>query len=178
MTIGYEKAEKSAFQASQATGNVAKIALASGHPDWEILSQDQAEQFVVQGDKYLFGYGVPRSNETAFKRYMAAAKFGLEEACNMVGTMFENGLGREKDLPNAIFWFKTAAEKNHPDACNHLGRLYEQGKGLPKDYQKAAEFYLRAAEKNHPDAQTNLGGLFEKGLGQPLDYIKAANWYK
>ena len=75
----------------------------------------------------------------------------------MVATMYENGLGREVDLPNAVFWYREAASKQHADSCNHLGRLYESGKGIPQDFSQAAEWFLMAAEKNHPDAQTNLG---------------------
>ncbi|EPZ32068.1 Tetratricopeptide-like helical domain-containing protein, partial [Rozella allomycis CSF55] len=144
VNVTLEMADHSSKQAKIASGNIAKIALAAGHPDWEILDQSQAEQFCVQGDKFLFGYGVKQSYETAFKRYLAAAKFGYSEAANMVATMFENGLGREPDLPSAIYWYREAGNKGHADACNHLGRLYETGKGVQLDLAKATEWYIQA----------------------------------
>ena len=52
--------------------------------DWEGLSLDDAKSLYMEGDKYLLGYGVPKSNEKAFSRYLAAAKLDLPEAANMV----------------------------------------------------------------------------------------------
>eukprot|EP01135_Chromosphaera_perkinsii_P010824 Nk52_evm19s2241 gene=Nk52_evmTU19s2241 len=172
-------AESSQSAAKNASGSVSKLAIASGHPDWEVLNDEDAVALCVQGDKYLFGYGLAKSYDTAFKRYMAAAKFGLPAACNMVGTMFENGLGREIDLPSAVYWYKEAAENDLGDALNNLGRLHENGKGVEKCVKTAEDYYRKAAENGHADAQANLGYLYEKGLiGLEPNYELANDWYK
>ena len=63
----------------------------------------------MEGDKHFLGYGVPRSFDTAFKRYEAAAKMGLAEACTMLGTLYEFGIGQDKNMTQAIHWYEVAA---------------------------------------------------------------------
>ena len=93
----------------------------------------------------------------------ASAKFGVAEASNMLGCMYENGLGRDPDLATAVYWYKDAARKDYAEAINNLGRIHEAGKGVPKSYSQAVAYYLKAAELGHPDAQTNLGTFSQGG---------------
>ena len=119
------------------------------------------------------------SHSRAAEVSQAAAKFGLAEACNMLATMYEHGLGRQIDMASAVYWYKISARKSNSDALNNLGRIYESGvKGFERSLNLAAQFYYRAAEQNHLDAQTNLGYLLQLGLGCEVDFKKAVDWYK
>lgn len=156
-----------------------------------------AEALCILGDKYLFGYGVNRCYDSAFKAYFkAATEFQSPEASNMLGSMYEYGLGTAINMENAIKLYTEAAELRNLEALNNLGRIYETGKGLPgKDLQKASFYYLRAAELGHADAQTNIGYLIEHSIGSTADQVsttlartgtaftqssieKAAEWYR
>ncbi|TPX67337.1 hypothetical protein SpCBS45565_g03874 [Spizellomyces sp. 'palustris'] len=171
-------AQNSSDAASSATGNVAKLAVATGAPDWQDLTIDDAQKLFLQGDKYLLGFGVIRSYDIAFKRYMAAAKFGLPEAINMLGLMFEHGLGRPKDMAAAIKWYQQSANKAHPESLTNMARIHETGKGVPTDPKTAYELYLLAAEAGHLDAMCSLGNLLETGSGCTKNAAEAVRWYR
>lgn len=140
--------------------------------------EESATKLCIQGDKYLFGYGVNRSYDVAFKKYSAAAKQGLPEASNMLGSMYEYGLGRDSDMTLALQYYLDAAKQHYADAENNIGRLHEMGKGVPKNFELAVEYYSRAAEQKHADALTNLGFMAENGMGMSVDIIQAEQWYR
>ncbi|KAG5463193.1 MAG: hypothetical protein BJ554DRAFT_1114, partial [Olpidium bornovanus] len=179
MALTHALALESARRATLATEDVAKLALASGHPDWSLFeATSSAEQIFAQAERRLLGLGCPRAPDVAFRLFLAAAKEGLPEACVMVASMYERGVGRPADMSTAMYWYREAAQRGSPEAWNHLGRIYERGKGVPPDYQKAAECYLRASEGRDLDAMTNLGYMLELGIGRPADPQKAAGWYR
>ena len=125
------------------------------------------------------GYGTSASPETAYRRFLAAAKFGLPSAANMLAMLYEKGLGVPQDLVQAHHWYKRAAAHDDPEGLYNLGRVYEEGIGVVADADTAATFYLRAAEANQLDAQASLGYLYESGaLRDGVDYAEALYWYK
>ncbi|KAJ3037190.1 hypothetical protein HDV00_002001 [Rhizophlyctis rosea] len=178
-------AHSSSDVARAATGNVAKLAVATGSPDWEVrlateLHPDDAAYIFMQGEKYFHGYGVPKSYDIAFRRYMTAAKSSHPSACNMLGVMYEHGLGRGKDMVNAITWYKKALTyaPTHTEALNNMGRIHETGKGTPVDLRTAAEYYLKAAEGGSVDAMCSYGYLLEHAMGvEKPDAEGALKWY-
>ena len=73
--------------------------------------------------------------------------------------IYENGLGKKKDMLQAIKWYQSAAEegKNCLDALNSLGRIYQNGIGCKIDLEQARIYYTKAAKLGHLDAMVNLG---------------------
>ncbi|KAI8913915.1 hypothetical protein DFJ77DRAFT_54002 [Powellomyces hirtus] len=175
--LTFTVARDSSNAATTATGNVAKLAVATGAPDWADLTIDDAQKMFIQGDKYLLGFGVTRSYDIAFKRYMAAAKLGSIEATNMLGVMFEHGLGRPMDMTASIRWYQESANRSYPEALAHMARIHETGKGVPTDPKTAYALYLLAAEAGHVDSMCSLGALLESGTGCPVDPVEAVRWY-
>ncbi|KAJ3164922.1 hypothetical protein HDU88_004902 [Geranomyces variabilis] len=169
--LTFSVARDSSATATTASGNVAKLAVATGAPDWAELTIDDAQKMFIQGDKYLLGFGVTRSYDIAFKRYMAAAKLGSVEATNMLGVMYEHGLGRPMDMASAI-------KRSHPEALAHMARIHEAGKGVPKDPTTAHALYLLAAEGGHLDSMCSLGALIESGNGCVANPVEAVRWYR
>ena len=104
------------------------------------------------------------------------AKTGNVRAQFMMGTIYEQGLGRSSDLSAAAYWFEKAATGNNPSAQYNLGIFYQFGKGVPKDLSKAAQWLLRAADNGHGKAQNNLSTFFYTGVGVKQDLAEAWKW--
>ncbi|OGT09520.1 MAG: hypothetical protein A3J49_11380 [Gallionellales bacterium RIFCSPHIGHO2_02_FULL_57_16] len=92
--------------------------------------------------------------------------------------MYENGLGVEPDLYEAVKWFRLAAEEgNHPYAQHKLGVAYAKGQGLEQNYQEAVKWHLLAAEQGNDMAMLHLGRMYLYGEGVAQDSIRARMWF-
>ena len=160
--LGLVVAQQNNQAQTQTSTNLNKLVVATGMAESILDLQDpyDLKALFIQGEKYLLGYGVTQSYETAFKRYQAAAKQGSAEASNMLGVLYEFGIGIKKDLANAVKCYTFAATQGNPDSLNHLGRLNETGKGCEMSLKTALSLYKKAAGKGHTDAMTNYGICF------------------
>lgn len=104
--------------------------------------QTTAQDCRIRGGEYV---AYDRSNyKTALKVWLPAAEEGDAEAQNMVGEIFEQGLGTEPNYQVAALWYERAAKQGHKGAQFNLGTLYETGKGVPKDKRAALNWYRQA----------------------------------
>ena len=76
------------------------------------LSADQLE---AEGEKYLYGTGVPVNCDRAQKSLFAAAGQSNAKAYSVLGTMYATGHCTDRDLPLAYHWFAKAL---HEDPAN------------------------------------------------------------
>ena len=100
--LSYLVAETSSSHADKAHGDIARLAVASAVTDWEGLTLDDAALLYIEGDKYFLGFGVAKSYELAFRRYVVSARLGFAKAYNMLGVLYENGYGVGKDVSSAL----------------------------------------------------------------------------
>lgn len=100
-----------------------------------------------------------------------------EELIN-TGDCYEKGLGVEKNLEAAFYYYQKAAELGDPTALNKLGNMYAQGKGCSKNISKAASCYLAAAEKGNKYAQHNIAFCYWDGVGVQRDKETAIKWMR
>ena len=105
------------------------------------------------------------------------AESGHADAQKILGRLYANGLGVEKDAAKAAKWAGKVAGQGDAREQFKLGRMYEEGDGVAQDAAKAAEWYRKAAEQDHADAQFKLGKMYEDGRGVPQDDAKALAWY-
>ena len=101
----------------------------------------------------------------AFKEFLIAAKEGHVFAEFNVGLMYEQGLGVEKDVHEAFYWYEKSAEQGNSAAQFNLGVCYENGIGNSIDYEKANEWYRKAAVQGDGLAIGNLGMLYIRAQG-------------
>lgn len=128
--------------------------------------------------------GFPRDEELA-RRIAAevveeverAAEAGVPEAVFLMGTAFDEGLGKPIDPVQAAAWHRRAAEQGHVLGAHNLGNQYAAGRGVEQDHALAAEWWLRAAERGDAITQLRLGEAYEAGRGVPLDPERAREWY-
>jgi TPR repeat protein len=106
------------------------------------------------------------------------AEEGDPGARNVLGRMYELGLGVEPDLKEAVRWFALAAKSGDPQGQNNLAVMYSLGQGVQRNQKTALRWYRRAAGRGHAVAQYNLGVIYEEGWGVRKDYVRAARWYR
>lgn len=73
-----------------------------------------------------------------------------------LGTVYELGIGLDKDIGRAASWYRKAADQSHAGAQTNLGVLYASGEGVNYDRQKALYWLKRAASQGDKVARDNL----------------------
>jgi hypothetical protein len=66
------------------------------------------DRLVVEGEKYLYGNGVPQSCGLAQKNLFTAAQRANPKAQSVLGAMYATGHCVNRDLPAAYRWFAKA----------------------------------------------------------------------
>lgn len=134
------------------------------------------------------GFGLPRVFSKGLGHYqsgdIAAALPYLEkdaraddpEAAYILGLLYSNGDGVERNLSMALGWFQRAASNGSQDAAFQLGDAHRLGLGTPKDIDKSILFYTRAADDGIPKAAQALARIYRLGDGVRRDYSTAIHW--
>ena len=128
--------------------------------------------------------GYPRDEERAreiaagvIRKVQRAAESGVLEAVFLMGTAYDEGLGKPVDPVLAASWHRRAAERGHVLGAHNLGNAYAEGRGGGVDPARAAEWWTRAAERGDAITQLRLGEAYEAGRGVPRDLDAAREWY-
>ncbi|MFT4940834.1 MAG: TPR repeat protein [Paraglaciecola sp.] len=134
-------------------------------------SGDTDAQFKI-ASAYDTGVGAPRDGSAAMNWYLMAAKGGIAEAQNSVGS----GLQAKEKYQEALVWYTKAAEQNHLVAINNLAYLFDQGLGVKQDRQKGFELYLKSANLGWPEAMWNIANMYGGGNIGDRDLYSACIW--
>ncbi len=128
--------------------------------------------------------GFPRDEEGAreiaagvIRRVQRAAESGILEAVFLMGTAYDEGLGKPADPVLAALWHRRAAERGHVLGAHVLGNQYSDGRGVEEDPARAVEWWTEAAERGDAITQLRLGEAYEAGRGVPRDLEAAREWY-
>lgn len=128
-------------------------------------------------DKGLDAY--ERGNATiAAKELRPHAEQGDVRAQAILGQLYMNGYGVEKNYAEALPWLRLAAEKSHPQAQFDLGQMYSGGHGVSMDRAEASRWILLSAEQGHAHAQFSIGGRFCVGQGVPKNEAECVKWVR
>lgn len=106
-----------------------------------------------------------------------AAESGVLEAVFLMGTAYDEGLGKPVDPVLAASWHRRAAERGHVLAAHVLGNQHAEGRGVAEDPVLAVEWWMLAAEKGDAITQLRLGEAYEAGRGVGRDLELARQWY-
>ncbi|MBR5638469.1 MAG: SEL1-like repeat protein [Muribaculaceae bacterium] len=106
------------------------------------------------------------------------AQRGNAEAQNLLGICYDRGNGVERDINQALEWYRKAAEQGYARAQFNLGNCYFYGEGVEKDLKQSAVWYRKAAEQGDAIAQCCLGGYYYNGWGVEIDYKQAVEWFR
>src|SRR5262245_32608487 len=100
----------------------------------------------------------------AFTEFLALAEKGDRNAEVMVGNMYLEGTGVERDVARAAQWFQKAAAAGHSYAQYALGLLYMTGQGVGKDQARGISWLEKAAQQGSIFADTTLGDAYSNGI--------------
>ncbi len=139
---------------------------------------------------FLFAASVHASREELSAAYAAKdhartlalarplADSGDSGAQYLMGLLYRNGRGVERDDAEAVTWFTKAADQENASALNDLGMKYRKGEGVAKDEARALALFKRSAERGESAGQLNLAKMFDEGVSAPKDPLQARYWYE
>lgn len=138
---------------------------------------------VLAGDK------VP-SEETGFDFYrrgyypeaLAEWKKAVKErndagAAFRLGEEYFDAKVVERDVAQAIRYYKIGAEGGDARAQMDLGSMYDKGWGVARDAGEAAKWYEAAAMQGMASAQYNIATMYQAGEGVEKDDRKAYMYF-
>ena len=138
---------------------------------------DAEAQFQL-GLRLVSGQGVEKASPVEGASWiMKAAKQDHEKAMHVLASLYEDGLGVEKNIAKFVEWEQKSADKGLPDAQFGLAVAYDSGKGVEKDASVGAEWAVKAAEQGFAPAQAYFAAKLSRGEGVPKNQAKAALWF-
>ena len=118
-----------------------------------------------------------------------AAKRGDAAGQVYVGMMYHWGIGVDKNIKEAIKWYKKAETQGYVPAQYSLGMAYLTAhtdksffeiagsfRQIEQNYKESAKWFTKAAEQGYAPAQNSLGIAYEAGYGVPVDNEKSIEW--
>lgn len=102
-------------------------------------------------------------DEEAFECMLQGASGGLERAMCELAMMFEDGVGVEADMEQAVRWWKAAADRRYPDGLVRLAVLHLLGERVEEDHEKAIRLLQEEAKENNVDAMLLLADIARRG---------------
>jgi PAS domain S-box-containing protein len=114
---------------------------------------------------------------SALRLARPVADQGDSRAQSLMGLIYFNGHGVQRNDPEAMKWYRRAADQGDTDAQLKIGDMHFEGRAVAQDYPEAGRWYRLAADQGNAAAQYNLGILYAKGEGVPLDNILAHMWF-
>lgn len=125
-----------------------------------------AEGLTMQGLCYA-NKNCKKQNLKKAVKLLTKASTSSPVANYYLSSMYEDGLGMDKDIKKAIELLQMAADAGIAEAQCKLGDRYMTGNGVEKDPTKAAQLYLEAEKQNYlsPASAKNLVKCYEQKLG-------------
>lgn len=128
--------------------------------------------------KCILETGSSQDLAEAFSLIKKSAEQGFSKAQHMLGYMYNNGEGTDRNGKDACRWCLLSAQQGDLNGQAYLGSMLADENCIFHNYSEAAKWLLKAAEQGSESAQTKLGGLYYKGLGVQKNYSEAAKWYR
>lgn len=116
------------------------------------------------GEMYFNGEGVPVDYDEATKWFQMACDSRMSTPYVFIGRMYEMGVYGEKNVSQAISWFKKGEQLGSPYAVFYLGQCYANDEILPEP-ETAVQYYLKAAEAGLMEAKYELAKCYLGGIG-------------
>ncbi|MGB3693603.1 MAG: tetratricopeptide repeat protein [Spirulinaceae cyanobacterium] len=114
--------------------------------------------------------------QKAFRLLEPIAETGNAEAQCIIANMYQLGMGRNRDIFQAVNWYKKASENGYGVASNNLGGIFLTGDdGIEVDQSEAKEWYSLARKQGfiNTPALENLPSLAQRILEAQQKFPKS-----
>lgn len=106
------------------------------------------------------------------------ANAGNQPAQRNLATIYDQGLGVNKDAAQAAIWYRKAADAGNRDATFQLAMMYENGRGVQQDQKQALDWFRKAALLGDADSQVKVGRAYMDGKIVNKDEGEASAWFQ
>ncbi len=114
----------------------------------------------------------------AFSEFKELADQGSPTAFYYLGRMYQNGWGVQKNIPQAVAYFKAADKAYYLPAAAQLGKILLHGStGVPADPKTAIDLLKKSALAGDDEAAFELGNSIVDGLNEDTNYNHAFGYY-
>lgn len=96
----------------------------------------------------------------------------------VLGSLYLNGWGIEKDVNRALENYKMAAALGDETAMNQIGFIFMGDEGIDENPEQSFYWFNEAAKKGSDVGMYNLGCCYKNGYGTETDIEQAAEWFK
>ncbi len=96
----------------------------------------------------------------------------------LLGELYANGLGIQRDDKKAAEWYRLAAERGDREAMFALAMLHFSGRTGAVNREEGAKLLAAAAKLGNPAAAYDLGLLYIEGQLFPQDFARAAELFR
>lgn len=96
----------------------------------------------------------------------------------VLGSLYLNGWGIEKDVNKALENYKMAAALGDETAMNQIGFIYMGNEGIDENPEQSFYWFNEASKKNSAVGMYNLGYCYKNGYGTETDIEQAAECFK
>jgi len=103
-----------------------------------------------------------------------AANKGSIRAQLDLALMYSKGLGVEKNLDEAMLWYKKALKRSYEYEQFDFNRI--RGTEAEKSFTEFFDVYKQDAEQGYAPAQLTLGQIYKKGIGAEKNLAEAFFW--
>lgn len=121
--------------------------------------------------------------KTAIMNLRPAAEQGDDRAMVILGNMYSEGLGVDKNLEEAFRLYRRSAEKNNAAGILATATMYQQGLGVPANGKLSIDWHRRSAMLGHQTgaffyAVTLYQGSRGKTFDIKPDNKEAYKWFR
>jgi TPR repeat protein len=103
---------------------------------------------------------------------------GHPQAQQLLGQIYEKGIGVKKDAPKAVLYYEKAAKQGVGEAQARLGVILRNGEGVSKNPKRAQMWLKKAAHQNIGEAQYHLGQMYLHGEVSTPNLLAANLWLR
>ncbi len=134
-------------------------------------------------DYYNYGNLMYRSalstedHRVAMEYLLKASEMGWSDADALIGQMYRDGNGVDRDLEKCIAYLSKAAMNGHNKSMYMLGDLFYDGKYMKKDPEEAFKWYLMSASVGNAKSQYQVAMMYSSGIGTDKDEEMAKRWF-
>ena len=93
-----------------------------------------------------------------------------------LGLAYSSGVGTEKNLKEAFYWYEKAAKQGDPVAAHYLARAYARGRGIHHDPKQVIHWYREAAVGSSSSARNKLVNLLRAAESGTPERTEAYAW--